>query len=66
MIVKMGDKGRVMKKPVRESGGFDGRYAPGVLVYDGIVNEEDSVALVDEDGREHVGDGVVGLVDPGS
>ena len=66
MIVEMRDKCRITEKPVRESGGFDGRYAPGVLVYDGIVNEEDSVALVDEDGREHVGDGVVGLVDPGS
>ena len=27
---------------------------------------EDSIALVDEGGGEHVGDGVVGSVDPGS
>ena len=64
--MKMRDKSRVAEKPVRESGRFDSGSNPGVLIDDGIVVDKDSVALVDEGGGEHVGDGVVGSVDPGS
>ena len=62
--MKMGDEGGVTKKPVRESGGFDSGFTPSVLIDDGVVISKDSVALVNEDVRQHVGDGVVSSVNP--
>ena len=64
--MKMGDKGGVKKKPVRESGGLDSGFTPSVLIDDGIEVSKDSIVLINEDGREHVGDGVVSSVNPRS
>ena len=47
--MKMGDEGGVAKKPVRESGGFDSRFTPSVLIDDGVEVSKDSIVLINEE-----------------
>ena len=56
MVVKMRDKGGITKKPVWKSGRLNGWFTSGVFIYDGIMVDENPIALVEEERGQHVGD----------
>ena len=66
MVMKVGHKGGVSEKPVRESGGFDSVFICSVLIDNSVVVNKYSVMLIDEGGGEHVGGRVISSINPGS